>query len=137
MASNLTPPQNRGMTVLDREAFKAEWTTLAICSPSTAVKQLTTALEDKLLNVPRIKSVVPDNNNADKKFILLNLDIKDIKEALNDTQLELIKNYEIIPYRFQVDYDYWTTEQVLYSVMPEGDAETPSSFTTTGHIGIN
>ncbi|KAG2232568.1 hypothetical protein INT48_009777 [Thamnidium elegans] len=124
MASNLTPPQNRGMTVLDREAFKAEWTTLAICSPSTAVKQLTTALED----------VVPDNNNADKKFILLNLDIKDIKEALNDTQLELIKNYEIIPYRFQVDYDYWTTEQVLYSVMPEGDAETPSSFTTTGHI---
>lgn len=96
MASNLTPPHNRGMTVLDREAFKAEWTTLAICLPSTAVKQLTTALEEyverkrcrietdntiffiisKLLNVPRIKSVVPDNNNAEKKFILLNLDIK-------------------------------------------------------------
>ncbi|GAA5811319.1 hypothetical protein MFLAVUS_004752 [Mucor flavus] len=134
MASNLTPPHNRGMTVLDREAFKAEWTTLAICSPSTAVKQLTTALEDKLLNVSRIKSVVPVNNNAEKKYILLNLDIKDIKEALNDTQLELIKDYDIVPYRFQVDYDYWTTEQVLYSVMPEGDAETPSSFTTTGHI---
>ncbi|GAA5801388.1 hypothetical protein HPULCUR_006834 [Helicostylum pulchrum] len=61
--------------------------------------------------------------------------IKDIKEALNDRQLELIKDYDIVPYRFQVDYDYWTTEQVLYSVMPEGDAETPSSFTTTGHIG--
>lgn len=46
MASNLTPPHNRGMTVLEREAFKAEWTTLAICAPSTAVKQLTTALEE-------------------------------------------------------------------------------------------
>lgn len=34
-----------------------------------------------------------------------------------------------------MDYGYWTTEQILYSVMPEGDAETPSSFTTTGHIG--
>lgn len=46
MTSNLTPPQNRGMTVLDREAFNATWTTLAIRAPSTLVKQLTTALEE-------------------------------------------------------------------------------------------
>jgi hypothetical protein len=42
---------------------------------------------------------------------------------------------QVVPYSFDVDYDYWTTEQILYSVMPEGDAETPSSFTATGHIG--
>jgi hypothetical protein len=41
----------------------------------------------------------------------------------------------VFDYDFKVNYDYWTTEQILYSVMPEGDAETPSSFTTTGHIG--
>lgn len=40
-----------------------------------------------------------------------------------------------MPYSFDVGYDYWTAEQILYSVMPEGDAETPSSYTTTGHIG--
>lgn len=55
---------------------------------------------------------------------------------LSGEKYKIIEDMEIVPYSFQVDYNYWTTEQILYSVMPEGDAETPSSFTTTGHIGI-
>jgi tRNA (guanine37-N1)-methyltransferase len=62
-------------------------------------------------------------------LIRLKIDIKELDK------LKLIENYEITRYSFDVDYNYWSTEQILYSVMPEGDAETPSSFTTTGHIG--
>lgn len=57
-------------------------------------------------------------------------------EEIPENKYKLIKEHNIVPYSFNVNYDYWTAEQILYSVMPEGDAETPSSFTITGHIGI-
>ncbi|KAL9557741.1 hypothetical protein PS6_001673 [Mucor atramentarius] len=131
---SLTPPQNRGMTALDRDAFKKTFTTLAIRAPNQLVKPLMTELEDELLNQPRIRSVVSDGTQTDTKLILLRLDIKDVKESFSDSKFDLIKQLDIVEHDFEVDYDYWTTEQILYSVMPEGDAETPSSFTTTGHI---
>ncbi|CEP18686.1 hypothetical protein [Parasitella parasitica] len=132
--TSLVPPQNRGMRVLDREAFRKVYTTLAIRVPNQLVKPLMIQLEDKLLNQPRISSVVSDGTRNDTKLILLRLDIKDVKESFSQDKLELIQPYDILNYEFQVDYDYWTTDQILYSVMPEGDAETPSSFATTGHI---
>jgi hypothetical protein len=47
MASNIiTPPQNRGMVILDRDAFKVTFTALAIRTPSLLVKQFTTQLEE-------------------------------------------------------------------------------------------
>lgn len=58
----------------------------------------------------------------------------DVQNELSPEKYKVIENLDIVPHTFQVDYNYWTTEQILYSVMPEGDAETPSSFTTTGHI---
>ncbi|KAF1803917.1 Met-10+ like-protein-domain-containing protein [Mucor lusitanicus] len=131
---SLTPPQNRGMTVLNRDAFKKTFTTLAIRAPNQLVKPLMTQLEDELLNQPRIRSVVSDGTRTDTKLILLRLDIKDVKESFTGSKFDLIKQLDIVEHDFAVDYDYWTTEQILYSVMPEGDAETPSSFTTTGHI---
>jgi hypothetical protein len=42
---NLTPPQNRGMTALNKDAFKKTFTTLAIRTPNSLVKQFTTVLE--------------------------------------------------------------------------------------------
>ena len=60
---------------------------------------------------------------------------KDIEKDIPREKYQAICDFEIVSYSFDVGYDYWTTEQILYSVMPEGDAETPSSFTTTGHIG--
>lgn len=70
-----------------------------------------------------------------RSFALIeNVFFLDIEE-LSEDKYKLVKEHNVSPYSFDVDYDYWTTEQILYSVMPEGDAETPSSFTTTGHIG--
>ncbi|RCI03448.1 tRNA (guanine(37)-N1)-methyltransferase [Rhizopus stolonifer] len=132
--SLLKPPRNRGMIVLDRDAFRATFHTLAIQTPASQVKQVMTLLEEELLNQPRIRSVVSDPSSNEKKLILLRLDIKDVQNDMSPEKYEFIKNYEIINHSFEVGYDYWTTEQILYSVMPEGDAETPSSYTTTGHI---
>jgi hypothetical protein len=42
---SLTPPQNRGMVKLNKDAFKATFTVLAIRTPNTLVKQFTTVLE--------------------------------------------------------------------------------------------
>lgn len=46
MTKDLIPPQNRGMTVLDRDAFKTTFKTLAIRVPTVLVKQYTTAHEE-------------------------------------------------------------------------------------------
>ncbi|OBZ90883.1 tRNA (guanine(37)-N1)-methyltransferase [Choanephora cucurbitarum] len=122
------------MTVLDKDAFKKTFTTLAIKTPVSQVKSLMTLLETELLNQPRIRSVVSDSNSNTSKLLLLRLDIQDIEKDIPREKYQAICDFEIVSYSFDVGYDYWTTEQILYSVMPEGDAETPSSFTTTGHI---
>lgn len=122
------------MTVLDRDAFKMTVTTKALRIPFLSVKEVTTQLENELLNLPRIRSVVNDNSSSETKLVLLRLDFDEIRNSLSSDKLKYIEEHDIVPYSFDVGYDYWTAEQILYSVMPEGDAETPSSYTTTGHI---
>ncbi|KAI8982353.1 Met-10+ like-protein-domain-containing protein [Mycotypha africana] len=132
---SLSPPQNKDMRILDRDAFKKTFTTLAVRVSASLVKQITIALNDVLLNQPRLHNVVSDNNAAtDTKLILLSLHVKDVKEDLSNEQFLLIKDHDIVSYTFDLSYDYWTTEQILSSVMLEGDAEAPSSYTVTGHI---
>ena len=63
-----------------------------------------------------------------------NFCILDVHASLSSEKLELIKENDIVPYTFEIGYDYWTMEQILYSVMLEGDDETPTSYTATGHI---
>lgn len=46
MTKELIPPQNRGMMVLDRDAFKKTFHTLAIRVPTVLVKKYTTELEE-------------------------------------------------------------------------------------------
>ncbi|KAG1455897.1 hypothetical protein G6F46_008428 [Rhizopus delemar] len=128
---DILPPLNRGKTVLDKSAFDATFEALAIRVPSPKVKQIVTCLENELLNLPRLHNVISDTKET--KLVLLNLDIKEIKQ-LEEEKLKMIEGFEVIKHRFTVDYNYWTTEQILYSVMPEGDEETPSSYTVTGHI---
>lgn len=122
---------NRGITVLDKSVFNATFETLAIRVPSLKLNQVITFLENELLNLPRLYNVVSDTK--DTKLILLSLDIKDVHALTQDKQ-DKLKEFEFLKHSFQVNYDYWTTEQILYSVMPDGDAEIPSSFTATGHI---
>jgi tRNA (guanine37-N1)-methyltransferase len=43
-------------------------------------------------------------------------------------------NAKMVDYHFDLEYDYWTSDQILRSILPDG-LEVPSSFETIGHIG--
>ncbi|CEI85927.1 Putative tRNA (guanine(37)-N1)-methyltransferase [Rhizopus microsporus] len=130
----LTPPLNRGMTVFNRDAFKKVLTVKAVKVPSKKVHLFTKTLSMSLFNQPRFRNVfsAPDDNDA--RLVLLRGDLEDI-EDLSPTEQELIKNEAlgIVSHEITLDYDYWNSEQILRSVIPE-ELEIPSSFTQIGHI---
>ncbi|KAI9253557.1 Met-10+ like-protein-domain-containing protein [Sporodiniella umbellata] len=125
------PPLNRGIQVLDRSLFDAVFETWAIRVPALELNSVVTFLENELLNLPRLYNVVSDTK--DTKLVLLSLTVQDVSELSQDRQ-DFIQRFELVKYNFKVTYNYWTTEQILFSVMPDGESETPSSYTSTGHI---
>jgi tRNA (guanine37-N1)-methyltransferase len=42
---------------------------------------------------------------------------------------------EVLQHSIELDYSYWTTEQILTSILPQGIA-VPGAFEVIGHIGI-
>lgn len=63
---------------------------------------------------------------------VLNLCVEDLPED----KLKVIQeeNFKVVKHTIDLDYDYWTADQILHSVMPEDLTDVPSSFTQIGHI---
>ncbi|CAO3627566.1 unnamed protein product [Cunninghamella echinulata] len=109
----LSPPIHYGMTILNKEAFKTSFQTFALRIPVNKIKQLQKALTNDILNLPRmhIDSLAPEN-----------------KKLIEEEGLDIVKH------TITLDYSYWTTEQILHSVIPPTVKEIPSSYTQVGHI---
>lgn len=75
-----------------------------------------------------------DANSKDKKILLLNP--QKSLEDLNEKDREFVENQgaEKTTHDLVLDYEHWTTEQVLRAVLPAEINEIPSSFETIGHI---
>ncbi|KAL1928141.1 hypothetical protein VTP01DRAFT_3057 [Rhizomucor pusillus] len=135
--SVLAPPVHRGMTTLNREAFKKSFETLGVRLPAKKVGAAMKILSNDLLNQPRLRNIVPDPSSNETKLILFRLDLKNEEdiESLADDKKQYLKNEGLgyMKHTLELGYDYWTTDQILHSVMPE-DTEVPSSFTQVGHI---
>ncbi|KAI8974632.1 Met-10+ like-protein-domain-containing protein [Pilobolus umbonatus] len=128
----LQPPQQRGITRLDRSLFDTTVETLAIRVPRHHVKMFTTLFQDQLLNQSRISNVVADKDSTQYKLVLLNMNTK--IEDLTQGQKTCVdeKSKGIIPYSLTVGYDYWTADQLLHSILRDDDI--PTAYTVTGHI---
>ena len=74
-------------------------------------------------------------NSSKKRLVLLDpkFDKQQVQE--NQTLVDFIKatKAEIMTHKIALDYDFWTSEQILRSILPQ-ELDVPGSFTTVGHI---
>jgi tRNA (guanine37-N1)-methyltransferase len=90
-----------------------------------------------ILRAPRIPTIQPDphSDSPEGRIILLNIKEEDplrqsFQSFIEQTGLETTTG------EVELNYDYFSAEQVLRVLLPEDMPEgTPTSFTGTGHIG--
>lgn len=83
-----------------------------------------------LLRLPKIKSIIQDPD-SDQKLVLLDFEVKSLEQL--PSQIKTLRIEELKEYTLKLGYDYWTTEEILRSILP-AELDVPSSFETIGHI---
>ncbi|RKP10764.1 guanine(37)-N1-methyltransferase [Thamnocephalis sphaerospora] len=133
----LSPPVHRSMQVLSRDAFRTTVRLLAVRVPVKHVGPARQKLGNDLFNQPRLRNVVNEQVHSDRKLLLLRDDIRDASELdkLSETSRELInkEGYELAEHQLEIDYDYWSADEILSAILPEGSL-VPGAFETIGHI---
>lgn len=149
MSSLLRPPVIRSAVgVLDRSLFKK---TVNLAAAAVADKKKIAAWRQKLmkgnllLDYERIPGVVPhpDQALASQGTKCLLLDPK-IKVAVPETWTPILqdgvasKEIGVVPYDLFLDYDYWSYEDVMKSLLPPGLRDEhdgiPAGFNQAGHV---
>ncbi|KAL7323560.1 tRNA(m(1)G37)methyltransferase [Mucor circinelloides] len=131
----IAPPLHRGMKELERSAFKKVIKTLAIKVPTKQVGLAKKSFQDDLFNQPRLRNVEPDPSSKETKLVLLNLGLQNAEDLSKEKQEFLQQHkWELVQHELELNYDFWTAEQIFHSVMPEDSTDIPSSFTQVGHI---
>ncbi|GAA5940882.1 hypothetical protein JCM10213_007994 [Rhodosporidiobolus nylandii] len=130
----LLPPVNRGMSQLDRAAFTTHLPVLAARLPANrTTKFLKDDGKDFVLRLRGLPAVVSDSSDQHRRVLLRITDKAELPQELLDilTQSEA----ELVESSVSVDYDYWTSDQVLQAILPEELLdESPTAFTQVGHI---
>lgn len=129
-------PQVRGMTLLDREAFKRTVVVPALKVKKEIVHTLLKSLKQTVLQRPGLKRVVEDPEDEDGKLVIL--DPHKVPEfSLGESEKEVLKQLHISPevskYNLELTYENFKSEEILRAVLPEGQDVT-SGFSRVGHI---
>lgn len=131
--SSFLPPVVKSVAnaaALDRGLFKRTIRVPALRVAASKVGQLrASVLKDLVLNVPRVKSVVKDEDST-KRLVLLDQGCPaEDRLKLADCSSEC----ELVDYSICLDYAFWTADEVLTSILPEG-IPVPGSFEMVGHL---
>ncbi|KAI8915176.1 guanine(37)-N1-methyltransferase [Powellomyces hirtus] len=140
----LAPPANKGLATLNRALFKKAINLVAIRVPAAACSRAMKELpEGSVLDYPRLRGIVEDpaekQNGGKKKstsrLVLLHPAIAGAPDRLAPIIYKFVQKEggEITNYELNLDYDYWTADQVLRSILPD-EIDIPGSFETVGHI---
>ncbi|NXH12388.1 TRM5 methyltransferase, partial [Bucco capensis] len=129
-------PQVRGMTLLNREAFKKTVIVPALKVKKEVVNILLKSLKNRVLQRPGLKRVVEDPENEDSRLVIL--DPHKIAEfSLGESEQEVLKQLSVCPevskYNLELTYENFKSEEILRAVLPEGQ-EVTSGFSRVGHI---
>ncbi|XP_010710360.1 tRNA (guanine(37)-N1)-methyltransferase isoform X1 [Meleagris gallopavo] len=130
------PPEVRGMTLLNREAFKRTVIVPVLKVKKEIVHTLLKSLKQTVLQRPGLKRVVEDPEDEDSKLIIL--DPHKVPEfSLGESEKEVLKQLHISPevseYNLELTYENFKSEEILRAVLPEGQDVT-SGFSRVGHI---
>ncbi|CAH0492369.1 unnamed protein product [Peronospora farinosa] len=129
--------------LLDKNLFKKTLKVIGVRVEAKKIGCVVKKLHGHLLNLPRLRNVVPDPTNPDpyknssSKLILLNAKVTDIETLwpLNKDLVRFLKQESLsfVNHAIELDYSYYAVDQVLSELLPKG-MDIPSSFETVGHI---
>lgn len=132
------PPEVRGMTSLDKEAFTQTITVPALRVPTGVLNKVVKSLKKSAIQRPGIPRVVQDNEeSSDFRLVLLDPHKVSSTTSFSEAEAEALRSFsvseELQHYELQLTYHNLKTEEVLEAVLPQGQDVT-SSFSRVGHI---
>ncbi|XP_045618811.2 tRNA (guanine(37)-N1)-methyltransferase isoform X1 [Procambarus clarkii] len=133
--SLLSPPAIvRGMTVLDKKLFQSKISVPCLVVKNSEINKAHKCLKKYLLKFQKFKCVMDDENDPDKKVLLLNpllvRSFEDVQGVLMNTcGIEATFNYKEITLK----YENWKAEAILKAVLPENQ-EGAQSYSLIGHV---
>lgn len=126
------PPSNQGMLVLDRTKFGTKVPLLmAKLQHPSLIGRLGKECPDDLLETRGVSRVIKISEKD--RGILLNPSISS-RTMLSPRAQNLLAEAEVSPYTLELGYDYWSTEEILRSILPPQLEDVPTGFTVVGHI---
>ncbi|NXK50785.1 TRM5 methyltransferase, partial [Chauna torquata] len=129
-------PEVRGMTLLNREAFKRTVVVPVLKVKKEIVHTLLKSLKHTVLQRPGLKRVIEDPEDEDSKLVILDPH-KVPQFSLGESEQEVLKQLNIRPevskYNLELTYENFKSEEILRAVLPEGQ-EVTSGFSRVGHI---
>lgn len=142
------PPVDRTTTTLNRDFFHKEISLVAIQLENPAfISTFARKYERFILKQHGVGHVVflsnetpTPNIKAPPKGILLAEEFQDAEEAKKKLTPEFEDvlqqtNISFIPYKLQLNYDFWKAEEILSAILPEDLLdEIPVGFTMVGHV---
>ncbi|KAM9355650.1 tRNA (guanine(37)-N(1))-methyltransferase isoform 2-T2 [Pholidichthys leucotaenia] len=134
------PPEAvRGMTCLDREAFKQTITVPALWVPVGVLSKVMKSLRKTTIQRPGMPRVVQDKEGESSGLRLVLLDPHKVSSpgSFSEGEAEALRSFgvsdELHHHELQLTYDNLKSEEVLEAVLPPGQDVT-SAFSRVGHI---
>ncbi|KAI9229967.1 MAG: guanine(37)-N1-methyltransferase [Piptocephalis tieghemiana] len=134
LTNSLRPPVHRALKQLDRSLFHRTLPVLAARVPTKSLGVLLKSLARDLLNIPRMRNITEDGDSKSTRLLLFRRDIHSADE-LGDKVRKSIHEVggQYLSHTISLDYAFWSADEILRSILPEG-MEVPTSFETIGHI---
>ncbi|XP_039992718.1 tRNA (guanine(37)-N1)-methyltransferase [Xiphias gladius] len=132
------PPEVRGMTSLDKEAFTQTIRVPALRVPTGVLNKVIKSLRKSTIQRPGMPRVVQDTEESgDFRLVLLDPYRVSLKSSFSEAEAEALRSFgvaeELQYYELQLTYDNLKSEEVLEAVLPQGQDVT-SGFSRVGHI---
>ncbi|CAN8279550.1 unnamed protein product [Cochlearia groenlandica] len=120
--------------MLDESKFDLNLKLWALRIPREQSKNATRILNGYMLNMPRIKPITEDPACEKTRLVILSESVKnaDLSDIPDDKLIQLKKLcevVEVIPHSITLGYSYWSVDQILKQILPDG-VDIPSSFET-------
>lgn len=132
------PPEVRGVTCLDKEAFTQIITVPAVRVPTRVLNKVLKSLRMSVIQRPGVQRVVQDKEEgSDFRLVLLDPHKVTSSSSFSDAEAEALRSFgvpeELHDYELQLTYNNLKTEEVLEAVLPQGQ-DVISAFSRVGHI---
>ncbi|TKS86588.1 tRNA (guanine(37)-N1)-methyltransferase [Collichthys lucidus] len=132
------PPEVRGMTSLDKEAFTQTITVPALRVPTGVLNKVVKSLRKSAIQRPGVPRVVQDKEqSSDFRLVLLDPYRVTSSGSFSEAEAEALKSFgvceELQYYELRLTYHNLKSEEVLEAVLPQGQDVT-SGFSRVGHI---